>query len=507
MKKLAKVDLFFTVVWVLILISGICFKFSAKLIGWPDFSDSAFVENRALEPKPNYQALPAKEWGRATERWYNDNFAWRYEIISCYKYLHFNWLKSPARNSVPGKDGWIFGRIDPADRAQPGAEEDFAGLYKWPEVEDYMGIIRMDKQTIADWVTLFEGRVAWAEAHGSRFLQVFTPMKIHVHSEKILPMIASHRRESFREDLREALKESPVCTNVFFMLESLQHEVALGHEVYYKEDKHENAYGCYCIYRDLLGRMRDLWFPDLPDFPFYNSPVPADVLEGRAPGCWENEDRRLVISNPGTKVEDWRPLRISAKNVVYRRNPIFVRQPGTNRYVIICHDSFLRYPFASWHDQNAQFALPLGRGFDRVASMIFTRLNTEKMERYFTDVIPDVLIEQFSEGRLQLGVYGLDDTMRRAAAWGRGKNVDNPESQTNLMAMALIENVVSDMPKSIIKINLVDNNGKIIASSGVLPGVRRAVFFGTIPNANNLKVALVGGKAESISLKFRNPGP
>ena len=60
MKKLAKVDLFFTVVWVLILISGICFKFSAKLIGWPDFSDSAFVENRALEPKPNYQTLPAR---------------------------------------------------------------------------------------------------------------------------------------------------------------------------------------------------------------------------------------------------------------------------------------------------------------------------------------------------------------------------------------------------------------------------------------------------------------
>lgn len=503
MNRISKVDFFFTLIWILILVSGVGFKISAKFIGWPDFSDSAFVENRALEPKPNFRALPTKDWGKATEKWYDDNFAWRYEIISFYKHLHFNWLKSPARNSVPGKDGWIFGRIDPEERGSPSGEEDFTGLYKWPEVEDYMGVIRMDDQMISDWVTLFEGRVAWAEAHGSRFLQVFTPMKIHVHSEKILPMIASHKRESFREDLRDALSKSQVNTNVFFMLETLQREVASGREVYYKEDKHENAYGCYCIYRDLLSRMRDLWFPDLPTFPFYDAPVPNDVLEGRAPGCWENKDRRLVISNPGTKVSSWRPLGISAKNVVYRRNPIFVRQPGESRYAIICHDSFLRYPFASWHDQNEQFALPLGQGFDRVASMIFTRLNTDKMERYFTEVIPDVLIEQFSEGRLQLGVYGLDDTMRRAAAWGRGRTVEASQAQTNLMAMALLDGLVSKEPESKVIVKLLKEDGATLTTARTMPGVRRAIFFGDVPTGQGLKVELIGGSAKSIKLKLR----
>lgn len=490
-----KTDIFFAALWILFLLAWTVLFVSSETCGWPVFRSDARLEKRTLAARPDYKSLPAKKWGHATEKWYDDNFVWRSDIITFYRDLHFKCFKSPVKGSVPGVGNWVFGRM-----RNDGGPGDV-----WPEVEDYMGAIKMDDTMIADWKTLFEGRVAWCEAHGCRYLQVLAPMKAHVHPEKMLPMITLHKKESYRDNLRRAMASSFACTNVMFLIDALSAEVAAGHEVYYEEDHHENAYGCYCIYREMNRRMRELWYPELPDFPYYEKPVPQDVLDGKAAGCWVNDDRRLVVSNPGTQLVAWPPLRIVAKDPHYPQARLFVRQPGEKRFAIIAHDSFLRYPFSTWYDRAdpSKFALPVGAGFDRLAMMIFTRLTTERMEGYVATEVPDVMIEQFSEGRLQFGPVGLDETMRRAAAWGRGTPTDAQSVQGGkAMAMAVFGNVTAgkDVPATA---ELRDAAGAVLASVPLAAGVRRAVFFGEVEINGEVTAVVAGGTGKLDRLEFR----
>lgn len=499
--KCHAVDIFFAVLWIAALLTGIALKSSMRLTGWPPKSNAELVENRNLTQKPSFRKIPVKTWGQATEAWYNDHFPFRRAVIDFYKELHFEVFKSPVKRFVPGRGDWLFGRM-----GYDGGRGDV-----WPEVEDYMGIVKLNEKTINDWKTLFEGRAAWAEAHGIHYLEVIPPMKASVHPEKMLPMITMHKKESCREDLRDALAGSPAESNVLFLVESLQAEVAGGKEVFYEEDHHENAYGAFCIYRDIVARLRDLWYPELGTFPFYEDDIPEDVRSGKAPGCWETEDRRLAISNPELKVVANHRIRIEAKNPRFPHGPVCVAREKEGIKILVGHDSFLRYPFETWHTKEMdKFTIPVGSGISQVSMLIFTRFTTEKLNGLISKELPDVIIEQFSEGRLQFGTNGknyafLDETMVKAAEWGRGTAVDasGTGSAEKLMALAVMDNVQSVPPKSPVTVELRDKDGSLVASADTTPGLRRAVFFGDIPPASGIKTEIKGGTADNLRLEFR----
>lgn len=486
-----KIDLIFLALWVGILCVGIVLKISTKVFGWPPFDTKPLAENRLRSPRPDFGKLSVKEWGKGTDDWYNDNFPFRREVIDGYQRLHFQVLKSPLVDHVPGVGNWIFGRGG-----------------KWPEIEDYLGVTKMDEKMIEEWVTLFEGRVAYAEAHGSHYLELVAPLKSHVHPEKILPMIRTFRKESYREDLRKRLENSFAYSNIFFLAEVLQEEVKQGREVYYEEDHHENAYGCYVFFREMMGRIRTLWYPDVGDFPFYEKEIPQGVLERTEAGCYE-KDRRLVVSNPAMKVADYAPFRISKELPNFPSCKIYMRQPGPERLLILCHDSYLRYPLSTWHDrQDAtnRFALPIGSGFDAVCSLLWTRIRPEMLDGYYAGETPSVLVEQFSEGRLQYGPIGLDETMRRASAWGRGTPLGEDGGQTNsVLAMAVFEKLQSHPRKKPIQAKLLDEVGDVMAEVEVNPGVRRAVFFGEVPAGKKATIVLEKGESACTNLYFRYP--
>ena len=494
----------FFLLWFGVLMFGIVFSATSQFLGWPEQAKVDHAEKRHLASRPDYARMKAKEWGRATETWYNDHFPFRQSVVPLFRRLNIAVLRSPVGYSVPGRGAWVFGR---------GRE--------WPELEDYMGVIRMTPEMVDDWRTLFEGRVAWAEAHGAHYLEVVTPMKIHVHPEKVLPLIASHRRESYREDLRNALASSPAVSNVLFLIDALSAEVAAGHEVYYEEDHHENAYGCYCVYREIADRLRTLWFPDIGEFPFYETP-PDDVAAGKAPGCWVSADRRLVVSNPGARVAECPVFRIPASNERFPQCPVYVAQEGSDRLAFVFHDSFLRYPLSTWYDRAdmEKFAIPFTGGFGGIAMYIFARFTPDRLNRIYRTAAPDLIVEQFSEGRLQYGPVGLDDTMRRAAAWGRaaplaaadGSKIAVPPETGNspetgkLLALAVLEDLRAKDAGKAVEVRLVDEAGKAVASAALEPGLRRAVFFGEVPRSGRYGLKLVNGRAAAKRIELRRTG-
>lgn len=483
-----KIDLAFLALWAAILLASPIFKASAKFCGWPDFQRRAIEENRILAPRPNFKSLPLRQWGRAVDAWYDDNFAWRSDIIRLYKSFLFNVAMCPIGDQVPGYGGMVFRRNG-----------------TWPEIEDYLGAIRMDNQMRSDWRTLIEGRVAWAEAHGAHYIEAIAPVKIQTHSERAPWAIRNMPGASSRIQLEDALRGSFAETNVLFFTREFRKEAARGREMFYLEDHHVSAFGCWRLYSGIVARLRDLWYPWLDMTPYYDEP-PESVRERREAGAYTNpETRRLVVSSPGYSPCNVPDIGIFMDNPQFPMCPVYVRRPGIGLYLAMRHDSLLRFPLSSWRRGCAhEIAIPFGNGFSDIAMFIFKRFSTEELEGIVGPRVPDVIIEEFPECKISLGAFGLDETMRRAAEFGRAQPLESGSAASgHTLALAVFENPKKEEEGAELRAEIVDAEGHVVASEPVAPGARRAIFFGAIEGKAPFSAELRGGRADGKRIELR----
>lgn len=475
--------------WMLLLFSSLAFKASSKFVGWPNWDHFVISENRQHVGKPDLRQTPMREWGTAIEAWYNDNFAWRSRLIQFYRFAHFNWMKTAVGKEVPGHAGWIF---------QRGGN--------WAELDDYLGGFELTEVEISDWVVLFEGRQQWAEAHGTHFMQVITSVKAQIHDEKVFLAIRNHRGVGVREQLQERLADSSAEDSVVFTHEPL---MAAAHErsVFYEEDHHINAYGVHLVYAAIAAKLSE-WFGGTYGLTFYDPP-PEDVLAGEAAGTYE-QDRRLAVVMPGAKQVDDPLLAISNTGVVFPMASVAVRNgDGDGLFVVMANDSFMRFPLRTWdRAKNGQMCFPFNAGVGRIVSLLFLRYKTTDLETIVSKEIPDVIIEQFTESRLSLGTLGLDETMRRAAAFSCAKEVvGTPEAETWVRVRAVFEHVRAEAAGGesapSIQAELLEA-GRVVGAVLMKPGIRRAVFFDAVEsNGGEFSVRIMGGRYEDVAVSLR----
>lgn len=485
-----KLDIAFLVLWTAILLAIPAFKASSSILGWPDFNKRAIVENRILAQFPNFKATPLRKWGRAFDDWYDDNFAWRADILRLHKAFRFQVAMCPIMGQVPGYGGMVFRR---------------GGT--WPEIDDYLGAITLDDAMRSDWRMLIEGRVAWAEAYGAHYLEVVAPVKAQVHPEFAPWTIRNKSGASSRRQLEEAMRGSYSETNVLFFTDRFREEAMRGREMFYKEDHHVSAYGCWMLYCGILGRLRDLWFPGITETPYFDNP-PESVRMKKTPGCYTNPDTRLLeVSAPGYAPCDAPELGITMSAKIFPMCPIRVRREGDGLRMAMRHDSLLRFPLSSWrHNGAPDVAIPLGDSFSDVAMFIFKRFTTEELEKIVGINVPDVIIEEFPECKIAQGVFGLDETMRRAAEFGRAKPCDaaaGADAPRRALALAVFEKPQGADKDAVMRAAIIDSEGREVAAEPVAAGARRAVFFGPVEGTPPFTVALRGGKAENQGLELR----
>lgn len=500
MAKTARtIDLVFVALWMAFLCASPVFKTVSKITGWPDFGKNPVEENRILERKPELADAPVREWGRRIDAWYNDNFAWRSDVIRLYRDFRFKVAKYPIGDLVPGRGGIVYRRNE-----------------TWPEIDDYLGAIVLDGELRDGWRMLVEGRATWAEAYGSHYLEAISPVKIQVNPEYAPWTVRNMPGASSRRQLERAMAGSFAESNIVFFTDWFRAESARGRELFYKEDHHVNAYGCWLLYRGIVEAMRDRWFPLLEPTPFYDDP-PADVREGRRCGAYAEhgagESERLKVSAPGYERCGAPEIGIPEGASNFPMCPIRVRRQGDGLYLAMRHDSFMRFPLTSWkNDGYQELAIPLGEGFRDIAMFIFKRFATGELERLVGVRVPDVIIEQIPECKISLGVFGLDETMRRAAEFGRaaplpeaaeGGGADGPEAACRALALAVFENPRQDGGAAPMSAEIADADGRAVASERVAPGVRRAVFFGEIEGRPPFSAALRGGMADGVRLELR----
>ena len=471
-------------------------------------------ENRAPATRPSLKRksprhVAWKDYGPRLEAWYNDAFPWRTELLRLHTQLSFSWFKSAVRSKVPGRGNWIFRR---------GGD--------WAELDDYLGALELTETELADWITLFEGRREWAKAMGAAYLTMPAPLKAQVRWQEMYPALRKHRGQNVGAQIRQALADSPARDDVLFAGGDFEAAYAAGHEVFFDADHHPSAYGIWLLYDCLNRRLAEL-FPGRVGAtpPWYDDP-PEEVRSGRAPGCWpshagDQADVRLgiclAVSSPGEAVtnldEPPKPRRYPFCNVETTRSGT---EGGLD--VLMGHDSYMRFSLASWHGPRDSVRFPFAEGVGHVAAFIFKRFTIGFLESATQDAVPDVIIEQFAECRLNRTVRRyLDPLTRSAALFGRAADPAPgrlPQPGDRIAVRVVYENLRPDDGKTP-SVAPLWNGGRIALSGGKslrykpVPGVRRAVFFDfTVPegqtsDTSGLTVSLEDGSATSTNLVWR----
>ncbi len=492
-------DAILLIFWLVFLFAFPALKLSSEIFGKPNFGNPTAAENREPAPFPYFRSTSPTQWCNAIENWYDDNFAFRAKLIDFYNDVNLHLLETPVAQQVPGRGNWIFRRaLLGADPAQRGT---------WPEMEDALGAFNVSPEFLEDWQTLFEGRVEWARAHGSTYIEVLTPVKAQVH-QKYLPFQASGRHHSIGSLVEAAIADSPVCSNVVFLKHAMRDAVKKGNILFYKEDHHVNPRGVHMVFAGIDAAIASVLGIECNPIPFLDEP-PADANDPNGPpACWRSPtEDKLHVRNPSSRAIANEALGISAPGgKSYPHIPVYVTQQGEHRSLLIAHDSYLRYPLDSWHRTPPQsFAVPFGPAFDRIAMIIFERFTTSILEKRIATEIPDVIIEQFSESKLLFSpVKGsLDDTMRRAAVFARASPLDDCASEGAYLVLAVFEDVVADATAAAILEDA--KNGAPLFALPICTGKRRAVFFpavnGSFPDGFNVRLDSAECSASRIEVR------
>ena len=477
-----------------------CLLARAGVVSYAPFPSLA--ENRLPAPRPSLRRsspnrVAPRDLGRGLEKWYNDAFPWRTELLAFHRRVSFDLLKTPVGREVPGYGNWVFRR---------GGD--------WAELDDYLGAFELTEDELADWVALFEGRREWARAMGTVFLTVPAPVKAQVRWQEMYPAIRRHRGRNVSAQVREALSSSPARDDVLFAGDDFKAAFAGGREVFFDSDHHPSAYGLWLLYDRLNRRLAEL-FPDRAGkpCPWYDDP-PEEVRLGKAPGCWPDREGnpgdaaagvRLDVSSPGEKVVGQPPAAGS------RRYPfcgIETRRAGGGLSVLMAHDSYMRFSLASWRRDREDVRFPFVSGVGSVRALIFQRISQRFIEHMVADAVPDVIVEQFPECRLDGSADKyLDDNLRAAAAFGRAREPSPdgrlPSAGARVAVRAVFQDVRAEGRAKPVAVLLV--GGREAGRRNVLPGTRRAVFFDPVdcPAGAVPSVRLLRGHAAASEVAWR----
>ena len=506
MKK--TVTVLFLVFWAL----ALCLPLAARhilvpagLVSYAPFNSKG--ENREPARRPSTRRssprkVPWANLGRGYEAWYNDAFPWRTELLKIHRRISFEWLKTPVGREVPGHGKWVFRR---------GGD--------WAELDDYLGAFELTGGELADWITLFEGRREWAHAIGSAFLTMPAPVKAQVRWQEMYPALRGHRGHNVAAQIRKALAKSPAKDDVVFANDDFETAFASGREVFFDSDHHPSAYGLWLLYDRLNRRLAEL-FPGRVSarLPWYDSP-PGSVRDGLDPGCWADGEGnmgdaesaiRIAVSMPGESI--WSNA-VPRKSRRYPYCNVATRRAENGVSILMAHDSYMRYSLSSWRGKEEDVRFPFSKGVGSVRALIFYRFSPDSLASFTEKDIPDVIIEQFPECRLDGSAHKyLDDNTRAAAVFGRAVEPSAgsaPRPGDRVVARVVLDGLHANgrgNPVAVLKCGNAE-----LARRKIAPGVRRAVFFDTVEmpaeTDGGLSVSIASGIADRTNIAWRAVGP
>ena len=423
-------------------------------------------ENRTAAAFPNLRLLPANQYGRGIETWYNDAMPSRAWLIKRARKGHLNNLLSPFGIYVPGRHGQWF---------RTGAE--------WPELEDYLGTFRLSGEALDKWADLFVGRQAWAEAMGCTFVTVISPPKVQMMPDAPFSWLSRHRGASLFAQLESRLSELGETGIILSARNALRNPNG-GEPLFLPNyDIHPDAEGLYRMYEAIAAQI-----PGCGVEPWFGAKPSSEVASGRAPGCW-TDGRRLRVSAPGSRPFKAPLLFIAptATTAPNQKSVSVLRGDGPGLHIVLAHTSSLRNTLSSWENWGEPVLFPFDARTHRVDSLLWKFLGDGDLDFITSESVPDAIVQEINEWHLSGIPVGHSAAKRNAAAFGRAASL--PEGGTvPPEAEVCIRVVLSDVEaggqkgvpaggKCPCATATLLRDGERVASMRVNPGFRRPVFF------------------------------
>lgn len=327
------------------------------------------VEKRKLSTLPQLPENLGETPGflKKFESYYNDHFGLREKMIERY---HREMEKRFGVAGTPlvlkGEDKWLY----------------YTGNSL---LDDFRGSLRLSSDQLKMWEQEQWRRYRWLRKKNIAYITFATPNKQSVYPDFLPEEYRKSKGESRLEQLHGFLQHNPVP----FYVELLQPliDARPQRKLFYALDSHWNHYGAYIGFRQVMGKVANL-FPEnsyLLDFPFhkhYRRTLGGDLarmlmLDSAASEsmpkvrprkyCSEKEDLPITLTGLGSQ-DHHQPLLKTCDEAVLKA-------------IVFC-DSFIEQlePFLS---ENFKEVLYLRKSYDEQ--------NITEALTYFT---PDIVIEQ-----------------------------------------------------------------------------------------------------------------
>jgi len=316
------------------------------------------------------------------ENAFNDRFGFRKSLLRLNNYLHVVLLStSPVAKVMLGKDGWLYYIENALDnyRHLPG------------------------RSSVQEWRDILNKRQLWLEKNGIEFLVALAPDKHSIYPEYIPEKYNKVKEKSFHDELIEELRKS---TNVKILdLRPSLIEGKKRERVYDKTGTHWNQFGAYIATNDILNHLSKT-FPAIESALPLESPFDDDGrVERDGSGLAEMmglEKSSLYPEIPRVRI-DHRPNHVTLKSHLPcysygKQNILTVSNNKSLPKGVIFRDSF-----------SSMLLNYLSEGFSELTYFWQDRIDRDAI----LELKPDIVIEEFAERKLMLGVDHISDLQSR----------------------------------------------------------------------------------------------
>lgn len=322
-------------------------------------------EMRELAPWPawSWSLEGLKGWPGGFERYFEDHFALRAQLIGWRSTALWTWLRASASDTVlAGRDGWLFYADD-------------GGVSDWTQVEPF------SERELADWRETLVGRRAFLAKRGIPFLFVVAPDKQMVYPEH-MPGSLRRLRDDYRVDQLIAYMRTTTPDFEILDLRGPLLTAKSSELLYDRYDTHWNDRGALVAYQAIAHALKQ-WFPLLTPLERRDFDTDASVPSG-------DSTTMLGLIDEGKRSMPGLVLRRGAGyRVIAPANP----DPyGEDGLLIVEHRDRTLPTAMVFRDSFGARLIPyLSEHFRRVAYYWQNELDYEDIERQR----PDIVIQEF----------------------------------------------------------------------------------------------------------------
>ena len=242
------------------------------------------TENRKFAKLPDFDLRKLEDFPRQMDKYYNDNFNFRGELLELRTWLRLNALNiSPVKEVVFGKDNWF---------------------YHSKYIDTYVNRKLFTDVELDSFKTIYTERTEWLAKQGVKHYLFIVPNKTQVYPEFLPDYISKFNEKSRTQQVLKVL-DSVQDLKVHYLGEDLLADKNNGGlRSFHRTDQHWNKYGALIGIKGILEVLKQD-FPNLQDFDINNYEIDSVTRKGMSLAKMLKKQDEISETKINVKKKGW----------------------------------------------------------------------------------------------------------------------------------------------------------------------------------------------------------